>query len=69
MSNQTKLILSLMAIVIAFVGIVQLLNYFLGADVVFFGAVCLVPFIFAWCKYDEYKYKKKIDRYHKQFKH
>lgn len=69
MSNQTKLILSLMIIVIGFVGIVQLLNYFLGADVVFFGAVCFIPFIFAWCKYDDYKYKKKIDRYYKQFKH
>jgi hypothetical protein len=69
MSNQTKLILSLLAIVISFVGIVQLLNYFLGADVVFFGALCLIPFVFAWCKYDEYKYKKKIERYHNQFKH
>lgn len=69
MSNQTKLFLSLMAIVIAFVGIIQLLNYFLGADVVFFGAVCLIPFVFAWCKYNEYKHKKKINRYYKQVKH
>jgi hypothetical protein len=69
MSNQTKLILSLVAIVIAFVGIVQLLEYFFGAYVVFLGALCGIPFAFAWCKYDDYKYKKKLDKYHNQFKH
>ncbi len=64
MTNQTKLVLLLMAIFIAFVGMIQLLNYFFGADVVFLGALCSIPFVFAWCKYNDYKYKKKIERYH-----
>jgi hypothetical protein len=58
MSNQTKLMLSLVAIIIAFVGVIQLLQHFFGADVVFLGALCLLPIVFAWCKYDEYKYKR-----------
>jgi len=69
MSNQTKLILSLVGIVIAFVVIIQLLEYFFGAHIVFIGALCSLPIVYAWCKYDEYKYKKKLERYHNQFKH
>ena len=69
MSNQTKLILSLVAIIIAFVGVIQLLQHFFGADVVFLGAFFLMTIAFAWCKYDDYKYKKKLNDYYNQFKH
>jgi len=56
----------LITIVIAF--IIKLLEEVVGVHVVFIGALVFIPIMFAWSKYWDYKYKKKLERYHNQFK-
>jgi Flp pilus assembly protein TadB len=55
-------------IIMAIAFIIKLLEKVFGVHVVFIGALALIPIIFAWSKYWDYKYKKKLKRYHKQFK-